>query len=51
MLLKKLTTVTQECELHGSRNIPAAEMETFSHTLNQLAYNMRNIRKKIGFVE
>ena len=46
-LLKTLTAAIEDCQQDVSQGIPASDMDTFSRTLNHLACNMRNIRKKI----
>ena len=44
-LLQTLTEVIEACQQRVTQNIPAADMDTFSNTLNQLACNMRHLRK------
>lgn len=45
-LLETLTAVIEACQQRVSQNIPAADMDIFSNTLNQLACNMRRIRQE-----
>lgn len=44
-LLQTLTEVIEASQQRVTQNIPAADMDTFSNTLNQLACNMRHLRK------
>ncbi|XTZ37822.1 MarR family transcriptional regulator [Salmonella enterica] len=43
-MLKKITQVIESCQMHAAANIPAADLQIFSTTLNQIACNLRVMR-------
>lgn len=45
-MLKKITQVIAACQLRAAGNIPAAELQQFSATLNHIACNLRVMREE-----